>query len=396
MCVSRAETIYPIRKRIEQELAKIEKDPLNRDVLTRYYKVRTTEVNPATVLTELVWLNKMSKMFCKKFEDAGRLDLEDLIFKVDQLGNKDNTKNRIRRILKCFYRWLKGFPKGDYPPEVKWISMKKVPLVTITAEDLIPFEEAVRISEFALNLRDKSLIQGKVDAGCRIGEILTVKIGEVRFNDAGAVLYSDGKTGYQPIILTWSAATLAQWMNIHPFRNDKDAPLFCLLDRASPMQMSYHAAFSAFKKCVKKAGITDKRVWFHLLKHVSCTEDARRGMPQSFRNYKHHWTPNSRMNAVYEHLSQSDIQAIQAETWKSIGGGGKSQTRQAEQVPLTRNCKRCNLENPRDSKFCDRCGLIMDGSEVALNAVAKAKVNAFIDRLSGEPEKLEKFVSMIP
>lgn len=79
--------------------------------------------------------------------------------------------------MKGFYQWLKGYPKGEYPPEVKWIKMKKVPLSTITADDLISFEEVIRISEFALNLRDKFLIEGKVDAGCRIGEILIMKIG---------------------------------------------------------------------------------------------------------------------------------------------------------------------------------------------------------------------------
>lgn len=394
--MSRAETIYPIRKRTEQELAKIEKDPLNRDVLTRYYKVRITEVNPATVLTELVWLNKMSKILCKKFDEASRQDLEELNFKIDQLGNKDNTKNRIRRILKCFYSWLRGFPKGDYPPEVKWIQMKKVPFVTITAQDLITYDQAITISESALNLRDKSLIQCKVDAGCRIGEILTVKIGEVNFNDAGAVLYSDGKTGYQPIILTWSARTLAQWLNIHPFRNDKDAPVFCLMDRNKPLQMSYHAASSAFRKCVDKAGITDKRVWFHLLKHVSCTEDARKGMSQSFRNYKHHWTPNSKMNAVYEHLSQSDIQAIQAETWKRIGGiEGKGQTSQAEEIPLTKNCKRCSYENPRDSTYCNRCGFSLDDKKAGEVAVTRARLDDLLNEATRDPEKLRKLAEIL-
>lgn len=393
--MSRAELIYPIRERIERELARLESDPFNRDVVTRYYKVRTTEVNPATVLTELIWLKTLSKLLGKKFEEATMHDIEDLIFKLDQRGNKDTTKNRTRRILKGFYQWLRGYPKGEYPPEVKWIKMKKVPLSTITAEDLIPFEEAVRISEFALNLRDKFLVQGKVDAGCRIGEILTMKIGEVQFNEAGAVGYSDGKTGYKPIILTWSAKTLAQWMNIHPFRHDKNAPVFCLLDREKPMQMSYAAAYRAFKKCVAKANV-GKRVWFHLLKHVSCTEDSKRGMPDSYRKFKHHWSPNSKMSAVYEHLSQTDIPTIQKDTWKRFMGVdfGGPQTPQAA-IQLTKKCKRCDFENSHNSNFCDRCGFCLDEKKAVESAVIKTKVDALLIALTENPETLDKLLALV-
>lgn len=393
--MSRAELIYPIRERIEKELAKAEADPFNDGVLKQYYMVRTTQVSPATVLTELIWLNTLSKMFGKKFEEATTQDIVGLNFKLDQRGNKDTTKNRTRRILKRFYQWLRGCPDGQYPPEVAWIKMKRLPLSPITAEDLIPFEEAVGISEFALNLRDKFLVQGKVDAGCRIGEILTMKIGEVQFNDAGAVGYSDGKTGYKPLIFTWSAKTLAQWLNIHPFRHDKEAPVFCLIEREKPMQMSYAAAYRAFKKCVEKSGVS-KRVWFHLLKHVSCTEDSKRGMPDSYRKFKHHWSPNSKMTAVYEHLSQTDIPTIQADTWKRFMGvelQGQQTTQTA--ISLTKKCKRCDFENLHDSAFCNRCGFSFDEKKAAESAMVKTKVDALLNALTENPETLDKLLALV-
>jgi integrase len=393
--VSRAELIYPIKERIEKELAKAENDPFNCDILRQYYMVRTTQVSPATVLTELIWLNTLSKMLGKKFIDATTDDMVGLNFKLDQRGNKDTTKNRTRRILKRFYQWLRGYPDGQYPPEVAWIKMKRLPLSPITAEDLIPFEEAVRISEFALNLRDRFLVQGKVDAGCRIGEILTMKIGEVQFNDAGAVGYSDGKTGYQPLIFTWSAKTLAQWLNIHPFRQDKEAPVFCLIEREKPAQMSYSAAYRAFKKCVVKAGM-NKRVWFHLLKHVSCTEDSKRGMPDSYRKFKHHWSPNSKMSAVYEHLSSADIPTIQADTWKRFMGVQiEGQQTQQAAILLTKKCKRCDFENPRDSKYCNRCAFCLEYETIHLQAVTDAKTEELLTRIRKDPEILAKLLEIV-
>lgn len=393
--MSRAELIYPIRRNIERQLERVSSDPHNKDVLLRYYKVRSTKVAPATLLIEFNRLGIISKMLGKKFEDVSVQDIEDLVYKIDQQKNAPNTKNKYFKVLRIFYRWLRGYPKREFPPEVKWIELKKVPHITVREEDMIPYADAIRISEFAENARDKAWIQCKLDAGCRIGEILTPKIGEVNFNEAGAVVYSDGKTGYQPLILTWSASALAQWLNIHPFKNDKEAPLFCLLNRDKAIQLSYAATVRAFKKCVKKAGFT-KRIWLHLLKHVSCTEDAAKGMPDSFRRYKHHWTPNSRMPQVYEHLTKSIIPSIQKETWQRIGGVEK-QVREEKpvQLELTRKCLRCTLENTKDSKFCNRCGFALDDNKAAEKVVARAKIDEMLNKISQHPELLKKIAEII-
>jgi site-specific recombinase XerD len=394
--MSRAELIYPLRKTLDGQLEKLSADPYNKDVLLRYYKVRCSQASLATVLGEFIRLNMMSRMLNKKFEDAAIQDIEDLVFKIDQKPNAPNTKNKCFKILRCFYRWLRGYSKREFPPEVKWIELKKVPHINVKEEDLISYQECIAISEFADNPRDKAWMQCILDAGCRIGEMLTPKISEVHLSDAGAVLYSDGKTGYQPLILTWSATTLAQWLNVHPFKNDPQAPVFCLLNRDQAAQLSYSAAVRAFKKCVRRAG-QKKRIWLHLLKHVSCTEDSAKGMPDSFRRYKHHWSPNSRMPEVYEHLSKSIIPEIQNDTWKRLGGVDKAiATNKSAEIELTRKCRRCEYENPRDSKFCNRCGIMLDEGASTQTSIAKAKMNAFIDRLAEDPEKLEKFLSVTP
>jgi hypothetical protein len=98
---------------------------------------------------------------------------------MDQLKNKDNTENKFRKIIRLFYQWLGGYPRGQrpstYPPEVAWIAMKKVPAVSISADDLISYAKAVKITKQAICIWDKALFHANLDAGCRKGEILTVK-----------------------------------------------------------------------------------------------------------------------------------------------------------------------------------------------------------------------------
>ena len=392
--MSRAELIYPLKERMEKELAKINRDQYNREILIRYYKVRTSQVALATLVADFIRLNRMSQMLNKKFEDATVQDIEDLIFKIDQRTKADNTKNKFRQSLKQFFRWMKGYAPGENPPEVKWIRRKKLPIVTVTREDLISFEDCLKISEHASNIRDKALFQCLLDSGCRIGEILTANIGEVEFNDSGAIIYSEGKTGNEPCILTWSARILAMWLNNHPYRNDRAAPLWPLLGVARQQQLSYAAVRKNFADCVKRTGF-EKRVWPHLLRHVSATEDSDKGMPDSYRRYKHHWTPNSRMPQVYEHLSKSVISKIQNETWKRVVGVSKNEnTENTKPVELLKKCRRCDYENPRDSMYCNRCGFSLNVIQATGDVILKSKIE-LLNKLMEDPEKFGKLLKMI-
>ncbi len=397
--MSRAHEIYPLEKRLRKEFNLISQDKNNNEVLTRYYKVRSTQVSLATLLSETYILRIMSEMLSKRFERATLSDIEDLHFKICKRWSHPNTRNKFRKYLKKFYQWLEGYPEKEFPPRVKWIKLEKVPLITVTENDLIPFDDAVKICECAANLRDKALFSGKLDAGCRIGEILTVRVGEVKITEYGAVLESDGKTGRQPIILTWSTTHLTQWLNNHPFKTNADAPLFPDLSKAKPTQLSYAGARKAFKESVERAGIK-KRVWLHLFKHISSSEDAANGMPDSFRRYKHHWTQSSRMPSVYEHLSKSIIPKIQQETWKRIPGAGHklpvdTDSRSTLKKDLVRICQRCKYENPSDSVFCNRCGFTVDANEATRTAVANETANSLLDRLIKDPKKLEKLLALL-
>lgn len=387
--MTRAHLIYPLDKRIESELKKTRADSLNGDILIRFYKVRSCEMTKASMLIYLIRLNQISKMLKKRFDKATIEDIENLVFAIEQTDLAKSTKNRTRRILKGFYRWLKKCAPGQFPPEVSWIVTKKMPIVTVKIDDLIPFEDCVKITECATNLRDRALFQCQLDAGCRIGEILTVKVGEVSFNDYGAVLNSDGKTGEAPLILTWSSGTLTQWLNIHPFRDNKESPLFPKLGRATPQQLPYSGALSAFKKCVKKAGFENKRVWLHLFKHVSCTYDSFRGMPQSYRNYKHHWSANSEMNKVYEHLSNSIIPKIQS--WDKTS----ENIQESESIVLVEKCKRCEFENPRKTKYCNRCSFPLNDIVSIENMMKRKHIETLIDKLAEDPENLKRLLSII-
>ncbi|MBI3859800.1 MAG: tyrosine-type recombinase/integrase [Thaumarchaeota archaeon] len=395
--MSRANEIYPLDKLLKREELLIGKDRCNAESLSRYFKVISTQVAQATLLYTSYKLRALSKMLNKKFEHATIKDIEELHYNMCQRWKNPNTRNKHRKLLKKFYQWLKGCNEGEYPELVKWIKTERVPLVSVTTDDLISYDEALRICDSTRNLRDRTLFSCLLDAGCRIGEILPARLNDVRITETGAIINSDGKTGRQPLILTWSTPVLATWLNNHPFREIANAPLFPGLGRRTPRVLQYWGAKKALKESASRAGIK-KRVWLHLFKHVSSTEDAMNGMPDSFRRYKHHWTQSSKMPAVYEHLSQSIIPKIQQEAWRNFGVGVKPDKGQAiaqTKTEVVSQCMKCRFENPRDSTCCNRCGFALDPILESNRAVAIQKVESLMMKLTEDPKKVEKLLALI-
>lgn len=80
------------------------------------------------------------------------------------------------------------------PEEVKWIKTtfrkrRLLPEASLTVDELR------KLVEVAENPRDKALILAHYESGCRIGETLPLRILHVSFDQHGAVLIVDGKTG---------------------------------------------------------------------------------------------------------------------------------------------------------------------------------------------------------
>jgi len=391
---SRASLIYPLEDRRKKQLEKIGSDRYNRKILLRYYTVRKPQVELATIIRELAGLNKMSRILNKKFERATRRDIEKLVGNMDDLPNADSTKNRDWTVLIGFYRWLKGYPKKRFLPIVDWIEFKKVPITPYTADDMISEAEVIRISRFATNLRDMALIQNKVDGACRIGELLTSTIGEIKQTDYGAEIKCDGKTGSsKPIILSWSAPLLMQWLNIHPFRDNPESPIYCAFDYEKPRYLSQAGASKMLKQAARRAGVK-KRIWLHMLKHVGCTADVRREMPDGLRKFKHHHSMNSKMDAVYVHMANSDIPDIQKFTMEKLNGNVGVKVLEKKEDSVLVSCKRCYFDNVVGAKYCNRCAYCLD-DKVIEKSLIKTKTEEIVNQLLDDPEKIEKLEKIL-
>lgn len=58
----------------------------------------------------------------------------------------------------------------------------------------------------------------------------------------------------------------------------------------------------------------------------------------------------------------------------------------------SRTCLRCNTLNSADSKFCNKCGLPIDNATVMQMDTARARMDELLNKLTENPEKLEKLL----
>lgn len=254
-------------------------------------------------------------------------------------------------MIKRFYKWHLGNNK-EYPECISWIKRPKNPNGKIKPDSLISQEEIRALVENSVNNRDRALFYTLYDSGCRISELLTLRIKDVVFDDYGALLYVSGKTGYRQVrIVGNSIAYLRSWRNDHPFSNDPDALVFCgLSDSIRGRQLTYDDIYSIIRRTTKRAGIK-RRIYPHLFRHTRATLLASK-VTEAPLESQMGWIHGSRQTRTYVHLSGRDQdKAILKAYGIEVDDDGTISEERPEK------CPRCGTPNAKESSHCSQCWL---------------------------------------
>ncbi len=389
--MSNAAAIYNFPRKLERELEKLKANVVgkeNSEVLLKFYKHLVAEgVSIARIIKYLTTLRNLASRLNKPFEKATKDDIIELVAKIEQRDYSEWTKHDYKLILKRFYKWLHNCD-DKYPPEVRWIKVKHNIPSKLQKKDLLTVDEIRKIADCARHIRDKAFIWAYFESMRRLCEILGLKIGDVEFDDLGARLYVDGKVGkdYGRIIL--SVPILVSWLEVHPLKNDPNAPLWVTItSKKRCKQMSYTAVRTMIVDCAKRAGI-EKRVWPYLIRHSRITP-ASKLLPHSLLCAAAGLKQGSKMPSVYIHLAGDDVD----EAMCMLSGITNTEKREEQMKPVV--CPRCNNKNLPGSKFCNKCGKVLDIQKAIELDQARAKLDELLNKLTEDPKKLEKFVTLI-
>ncbi len=329
-------------------------------------------ISPGRRYAYIIRLRKIASMIPSKFLNPSERDIKSVLMNISSTKVKwgsgelhEPTENSIKAYmvtLKKFYKWLLG-NNENYPECVKWIKVGNGhPSRQVKPEQLISKEEVNKLIDASENARDKALFSTLYDSGVRIGELLTMRIKDVEFDDYGALLSVSGKTGFRQVrVIGDSIPYLRSWLNVHPLREDKDSWLFCKISGdVKGKELNHHDVYSVMRKVSKRAGLVDqnghvkRRIHPHLFRHTRATILASK-VVEAPLEAQMGWVHGSKQTKTYVHLSRRDQDNA---ILKAYGIEIKEEDKIKEEKP--KECPRCHQKNPSNFVYCGTCGMPLD------------------------------------
>jgi len=352
--------IHNYKKRLESTIRRIDENnhisKLNKKTIHRFKDYcLCNNISYGKIDAYLCHLKNFALMMNKPFEKAKKEDIMKIMARLKEMDNyTEQSKVSFRIMVRKLYKMIRGVEgKGEYPPEVSWISTglgknyKKLP------EELLNDEEIKLIIQNCDNVRDKAFISVLAESGCRISEIGTMQLKHISFEEYGARLIVTGKTGARRILVIFSSPYLQQWINNHPTNTNTESYLWI---KSDGKPLSYARLAAILKHSAKKAGIK-KRVYCHLLRHSRATKLAK-VMSGSTMNAYLGWAQGSKMSGVYIHMSGKDADDVILKA-----NGIEIKENNSKPVMQPSKCSRCNTINEATNKFCKICGLPLNKEE---------------------------------
>lgn len=356
------------RKKLQTKLSAIRKAKIRptdkKDVFAYYDDMVARGISVPRLEKVMHHLHFLALMTKKPIRSLDRQGIVSLVRDIEMRETwSASTKRDYRSVLKTFYRWLKG--ADDYPAEVKWIKTT-MPGNGKLPEDLLTEEEVGRMIEAATSPRDKAIVSMLYESGCRVGEILDMRVKDVQPARHGFMARVSGKTGERRVLLVFSASFIGMWLNAHPLRENPDAPLwvtrfnkFCdpkkhwkTAHGDTYCPLDYPGVSLVLRTQARRCGIK-KRVNPHNFRHSRATFLASRLTEQQLKHYMG-WSQSSNMTARYVHMSGRDVDGA------LLGMYGLSQEEKPADQLKVAGCPRCKEQNDSTSKFCCRCGSPME------------------------------------
>jgi site-specific recombinase XerD len=353
-------------------------DPANRIHFERYLRhLELRQLKPNTIQSKLWRVYSFLKWY--KFRDAKTVTqsvVEDFFLERRKNVSPFTLQGNMLE-LKLFYRFLLPKKEKDL---FKNITLK-TPRRYLPVDQLITREDISRIVEACEKPRDRALFMLMWDSGGRISELLSLNIGHVQFDRYGAVIIVNGKTGMRRLRLISSVPDLQMWLNLHPLRQDNNAPLFVTSRKYSgKMRRLDNRTVGNKLTHVAEALHITKPVHPHAIRHARLTDLARtsgghQGLTEMELRLVAGWERNSAMPEVYVHLSGADVEKKLLEKAGIID----DETGKPETTLEPVKCPRCGLMNSHYSQYCTQCSM-------ALNEKAAMKVDESVDKAKVSPD----------
>jgi site-specific recombinase XerD len=370
----------------ERRLKRVKTSENNKKTIMRFMDFGFSEgLGAKRVEKYLSTLSRISEILNKDFEDADRTDIERIMNVVERSELSEWTKHDYRVAMKKFYRWLRN--TEETPAEVRWIkttlknSRKKLP------KDMLTPKEVMSLITAAYKDRDRAFISMLYESGCRISELLHLRMKDIQQHKHGYQITVEGKTGSRRVLLISSTHYITSWLNQHPSKDNPNSYLW-VTSTYKGKCLTYKRIFDILRCAAKRANVK-KAVNPHNFRHSRATHLAKHLTEAQMKEF-FGWTQGSDMASTYVHLSGRDMDNALLKLHNIPIPEDDSKVDDFS----SKTCVRCDFINPPANIFCSRCGTVLD-RESANHFIKRDMEREKADEILDTLLKDEEFKAML-
>lgn len=250
------------------------------------------------------------------FTTTSKKEMKELVSWINESYSSESARDLLV-MLRIFVKWLlwirtekkERFDKNEYPYIVDWIKPELNLKKREKPKDILKPDDVIKLSEGAENVRDKALIMLLYESGAQIGELLSLKTSDIKFDEYGAriTIPSQGKWKRRIIRLVSSVRSIDKWISEHPEKGKKNAPLFCVFrGKKKGKPLNQHNVRQMLRRTSKEINL-NKPCNPQFFRDSRATELAKE-LTESQLCYYFGWVQGSKEVRKYIQLSDIDLE----------------------------------------------------------------------------------------
>lgn len=313
--MSEKRDLYNYPRKIELALARVDASeviPENKASIHEFYEwSKSRGLSLARCLKHIDYSLSLARMAKTPFKDMKRAEVNLILQAIDAGGFKKWSVNDFRAILKQLFRCLRHSDDAD-PEEVAWFKIGSTHYAAHSEDTVLKDGDVARlIAELPVE-SDKVLVLTLYWTAARITEALSLRIGDVRHDENGWLLFdlTNYKTNGKKRTVPVADADVVRQINAYIRERLKTSNMQGLLFASTGKAKTEYSPFrQRLSRAIRRSGVTSPANP-HAFRHSRLTAWAKAGFGDQQLKYLAGWTQNSDMAAVYIH---SDFDMVRAE-----------------------------------------------------------------------------------
>jgi len=287
----------------------------NKEIMEKYETLRLEEVTPITWQNQKNIINKLNRFLEKPFKKT----TEDDILKFLSTNKlKLSSKDTYKGIIIPFYKWIFDWEYGEKLPTcIKNIKKRKKrqrerDINIDSADRKIKPENYKKLIKTA-NMKEKAILETFNTFGIRRAELRSInadgikEYGKPKWHLKLTVRDSKTKPRIVPIEKNEYPQFLLSYWQQHPFKNQKEKPLFYskIDKKGNPVRYSLIALTRMVQRLCKQANTEIHTP--HDFRHTAISRDRPKGMPDTFISEKYGLVKGSTQIKTYDDNGNNEL-----------------------------------------------------------------------------------------